>query len=121
MTTQPYHAASRTLLAQARLAQARTELRQGDTRQASEKGWGAAAQMVKAVAEQRGWEHKTHRHIWQAVKILADERRDITISRLFRSANHLHSNFYEDIDDADNVADALNDVEQFLELLEPLT
>ena len=52
--------------------------------------------------------------------MLADERGDITISRLFRSANHLHSNFYEDIDDASNVADALNDVEQFLELLEPL-
>ena len=115
MTTQPYHAASRPLL-----AQARTELRQGDTRQASEKGWGATAQMVKAIAEQRGWGHKTHRHIWQAVKMLADERGDITISRLFRSANHLHSNFYEDIDDASNVADALNDVEQFLELLEPL-
>ena len=115
MTTQPYHAASRPLL-----AQARTELSQGDTRHASEKGWGAAAQMVKAVAEQRGWDHKTHRHIWRAVTMLADERRDTTISRLFRSANHLHSNFYEDIDDANNVADALNDVERLLDLLDPL-
>ena len=52
--------------------------------------------------------------------MLADERRDITISRLFRSANHLHSNFYEDIDDANNVADALNDVERLLDLLDPL-
>ena len=115
MTT-AYQAASRPLL-----AQARKELAEGDTRQASEKGWGAAAQMVKAIAEQRGWDHKTHRHIWQVVKKLADERRDITISRLFRSANHLHSNFYEDIDDPNNVADALNDVERLIELLEPLT
>lgn len=115
MTTSTYQTASRPLL-----AQARAELAQGDTRQASEKGWGATAQMVKAVAEQRGWEHKNHRHIWQAVDRLADERSDISISRLFRSANHLHSNFYEDIDDPGNVADALNDVEQLLDLLEPL-
>ena len=115
MTTQTYHAASRPLL-----AQARAELAQGDTRQASEKGWGATAQMVKAIADQRGWDHKTHRHIWQAVGVLADERKDPTISRLFRSANHLHSNFYEDIDDSNNVADALNDVERLLGLLEPL-
>ncbi len=115
MTTATYRAASRHLL-----VQARAELEQGDARQASEKGWGAAAQMVKAVAEQRGWDHKTHRHIWQAAKMLADERRDISISRLFRSANHLHSNFYEDIDDANNVADTLNDVERLLCLLEPL-
>ena len=39
------HEDSRTLL-----AQARAELTQHDVRQASEKGWGAAAQMLKAVA-----------------------------------------------------------------------
>ena len=31
-------------------------LAEGDLLQASEKGWGAAAQMVKAVAEARGWD-----------------------------------------------------------------
>ena len=35
------------------LEQARTELAAGDVRQASEKGWGAAAQSVKAIAEAR--------------------------------------------------------------------
>ena len=115
MTTETYLAASRHLL-----LQARAELEQGDTRQASEKGWGAVAQILKAVAEQRGWDHKTHRHLWQAVTKLADERKDIQISRLFRSANHLHSNFYEDADEPNSVADALDDVEQLLGLLEPL-
>ena len=42
------------------LEKARDELAQGDLRQASEKGWGAAAQMVKAVAERRGWRHDGH-------------------------------------------------------------
>ncbi len=49
------------------LVKAREELAQGDVRQASEKGWGAAAQMVRAVAEQRGWEHTGHALLYQAV------------------------------------------------------
>ena len=36
------------------LAQAHEELAKGDLQQASEKGWGAASQMVKAVAQERG-------------------------------------------------------------------
>ena len=115
MAAQSYQPASRQLL-----EQARNELAGGNTRQASEKGWGAAAQLVKAVAEQRGWEHKTHRQIWQAVRRLNDENRNIALSRLFRTPNHLHSNFYEDLDAPDDVTDALNDVERFIDLLEPL-
>jgi len=115
VTTQTYQAASRQML-----AQARTELAAGDLRQASEKGWGAAAQMVKAIADRRGWEHKTHRHIWEAVRRLTDEVPGIELERLFRSANHLHSNFYENLDSRDAVADALDEVERFIGLLEPM-
>ena len=39
------------------LEQANEELARDDLLQASEKGWGAASQIVKAVAEERGWEH----------------------------------------------------------------
>ena len=46
---QRYSTASRSLL-----TQAFEELSAGDTQQASEKGWGAAAQIVKAVAHGRG-------------------------------------------------------------------
>lgn len=46
---QAYQNASRSLL-----AQGFAELARGDLRQASEKGWGAAAQMLKSIAEQRG-------------------------------------------------------------------
>ena len=45
MTSSTYQAASGHLL-----RQAREELVAGDVRQASEKGWGAAAQIVKAIA-----------------------------------------------------------------------
>ena len=52
MTTQQYQQASEHFL-----AQARQELADGDLPQASEKGWGATAQILKAIAERRGWEH----------------------------------------------------------------
>ena len=35
-------------------------LRAGDSVQASEKGWGAVAEAVKSIAEQRGWNHWGH-------------------------------------------------------------
>ena len=73
------------------LHQAEEELARGDLRQASEKGWGAAAQMVKAIAENRGLEHKTHRHLFEAVSALNNN--EYTIG--FAFANSLHTNFYE--------------------------
>ena len=68
MVTQTYAQAARHLL-----EQASAELAQDDVRQASEKGWGAAAQMVKAVAEQRGWQHRQHAALFAAVSRLVDE------------------------------------------------
>ena len=57
MATQTYDQASQRFL-----AQARAKFSNGDLQQASENGWGAVAQMLKAIAEQRGWEHNRHRH-----------------------------------------------------------
>ena len=42
------------------LAKSREYLTQGDLHQASEKGWGAAAHMVKAVAPAQGWGYERH-------------------------------------------------------------
>ena len=115
MTTQKYRDDSRILL-----AQARTELASGDVRQASEKGWGAAAQIVKAVAHSRGWEHRGHSLLFDAVDDLRVETGDPDIQRLFNVANALHMNFYEDWRSAGSVGASLDDVEQFLNLLDPL-
>ena len=68
MATQKYHDDSRGLLAQARV-----ELYEGDVRQASEKGWGAVALMLKAIAEERGWEHGKHRHLSRIASRLRSE------------------------------------------------
>lgn len=115
MATNTYQAASRQLL-----AQGREELAQGDVRQASEKGWGAAAQIVKAVAEQRGWPHRNHAALFDAISYLVAETRDVEIRRLFDVANALHINFYENWNNAENVSTALDDVERFVDKLEPL-
>ena len=94
---------------------------QGDTRQASEKGWGAAAQALKSIAEQRGWPHNGHRLIRSAASRLASETGDAEIRRLYRVASDLHTNFYEDLDTAEDVAAGLEDVRRLLGKLESLT
>ena len=78
------------------LRQAREELAAGDVRQASEKGWGAAAFMLKAIAEQRGWEHGKHRRLSRVASRLRAETGDRDIYRWYQVADALHGNFYED-------------------------
>ena len=99
------------------LEQARQELDRGDVRQASEKGWGAAAQAVKALAEDRGWQHKSHAALFNAVSRLAREPGNDSLKSLFHVANSLHSNFYENTQDMAMVAAGLADVGKFVELL----
>ena len=116
MVTQKYRDASRYLL-----AQAQSELAAGDVCQASEKGWGAAAQMLKAIAEQRGWEHERHRHFSRVASRLRYESGDGDLYRQFRVAEGLHENFYEDTLEPEDVALDLRDVALLLDKLESLT
>ena len=115
MATEKYHDDSRALLAQARY-----ELAEGDVRQASEKGWGAVALMLKAIAEQRDWEHGKHRQLSRVASRLRSETGNRDVFRYFQVADSLHGNFYEDIMPARDIAEALDDVEQLLDLLDPL-
>ena len=112
---QTYLDTSRTLL-----VQGFAELEQGDIRQASEKGWGASAQMLKSIAQHRGWGHRGHRLIRRVASRLADETGDAEIRRLYRVADSLHINFYEDLDTAADVAAGLEDVRRLLDKLGPL-
>ena len=94
------------------LNNAHTYLAEGDLLQASEKGWGATARMVKAVAETRGWRHSSHGDLYRAIDRVADELSDERLQNLFRSASALHQNFYEGWMTEAAVADGLKDVEQ---------
>ncbi len=99
------------------LAQARQELSAGDLAQASEKGWVATAQMLKAIAEQRGWEHNRHRHYHRIISRLRAETGDGDIRRLFDTASALYENFYENDTPADEVGERLVEVEALLDKL----
>ena len=77
------------------LAKGVEALSEEDFLQASEKFWGASAQMVKAMAERRGWQHSTHRALFQVVGRLAAETGDEELRDLFLEAGQLHTNFYE--------------------------
>jgi len=85
-----YRSASAELLRKAEEA-----LAQDDLVQASEKGWGAAAQAVKAVAQRRRWPHNGHRQLFDIIRRIADETGDRTFHELFSVANALHTSFYE--------------------------
>ena len=76
--------------------------------------------MLKSIAEQREWEHRGHRLIRRAASRLADETADPDLRRLYRVADSLHTNFYEDVDTAEDVDAGLEDVRRFLDKLEPL-
>ena len=115
MPTLTYRQAARTLL-----DQGFEELAAGDTRQASEKGWGAAAQMLKAIAQQRGWEHQSHAAIYKVINKIVAETADKSISSMFFAANGLHQNFYENWGDAEYVTNGLEDVRKLIDRLEPL-
>lgn len=116
MTTQTYQQAAWELL-----EQGMNELAARDVRQASEKGWGAASQMVKAIAETRGWQHRSHVALFSAIDRIASETGQPEIRRLFDVASSLHVNFYENWKSAENVHGGLEDVRHLLELLQPMT
>ena len=91
-TTQTYKSVSTHLFQQ---AQAQAELEAGDLIQASEKFWGAAAQALKAIAQEQGWEHNSHAHFFRIVQEIITMTGDEEIFDLFGAANLLHINFYE--------------------------
>ena len=94
------------------------ELEEGDLLQASEKGWGAAAHMVKAVADMRGWEHRSHNLLFAAVDRMAAESGNDQFIRLFSGADSLHKNFYEGMMAQPTVALHLVQVTRFVEKVE---
>lgn len=95
-------------------------LAKGDYVQASEKLWGAAAEIVKVVAAKRDVELRTHRDLWEFVTKLRTELKDPEVSRLFLQANYLHQNFYEGILPPEVIMDGAEAVKQFIDKLQRL-
>ena len=110
-------------LAREFLRLSREFLAEGNLHQASEKGWGAASPMAKAVAEAKGWEYSRHSHFNNAInearRLTGNER----LPGLRGVANDLHTYFYErKINlDAEAIEVDLQNVEELLDILEPLS
>ncbi len=107
-------------LAEKFLREAEELLARGDYLQASEKAWGAAAQIVKAVAAKKGNELKSRGDLWRFVLEVAGENDELR--RLWHVANSLHQNFYGGWIPPEGVRRAVDDVKRFVgkmrELLE---
>ena len=100
--------------------QAQEEFDKGDRLQASEKAWGAAAHAVKAVATSRGWNHNSHRLLFDVVDQMARDLEAPALRSLFQVANSLHQNFYENWQPDGSVQDGINQVKQFVDMLEEI-
>ena len=101
------------------IGQAREELERGDRLQATEKVWGALAQMLKAHGQQRGWmnlgSHRTVSHIAQH---LDAEYPEIPVSRAYVAADNGHRNFYDNEMSPPEIEDIITVVARVLPELE---
>lgn len=102
------------------LSDAEVLLQAEDYPQASEKLWGAATQIVKAIAVKRGKALRSHEALFKFVETLADELKDDSIISLFHVASSLHQNFYEDWFPPKTVLRGAGDVKKFVKKLIPL-
>ena len=115
MTTRAeYH----TTTARRFLAEAHDYLAADDLLQASEKGWGAAAQAVKSVAEARGWPHNGHRQLFTIIGRLVAETGDEDLRIAFGLAGALHTNVYEGWLDREAIEAHISQVAGLVEKLE---
>ncbi len=70
------------------------EFAAGDDVQGSEKLYGAATHIVSALAQQRGWQYRSHRSMKNAVSQLADEYDDPLVLAGFLAAERFHIHFF---------------------------
>lgn len=97
--------------------QAMDELDAGDLIQASEKFWGSAAQALKCLAESRGWKHNSHAQFYNIMAEVESESQSPSLRRDFGSATELHTNFYENWLNEDQIRRRAEDVRHFVQEL----
>ena len=103
------------------LSRSKDYLAQGDLHQASEKGWGAAAQLMKAVAAANDWEYEHHDQFHVVIRNAVQKYRQSRLRQYGKSANTLHSNYYQhpSMLDADEIREDVGDVEAMFNALAP--
>ena len=104
------------------LAKSRGYLAANDLHQASEKGWGAAAHMTKAVAAAYGWDYRRHRDFSVVLHNVRQLTGNARLLDLRGRANDLSDIKYERKRylDAEIIGEDIEGVAELLDLLEPL-
>ena len=101
------------------IRQAREELERGDRLQATEKTWGALAQLFKAHGQQRGWLNMgSHRTVGRIAQQLAAEYNDLNIIDAYIAADNGHRNFYDNEMSPPEIEDIITVVARVLPQLE---
>ena len=103
------------------IIQADAELAAGDLLQASEKGWGAAAHAMKAIAQEREWRHDSHARLFTVARRLTRETGRSEIADLFYIASEVHKNFYEGSMSKEDIAGSLAQIRTLLDILAGLS
>ena len=103
------------------LARSKEYLAEGDLHQASEKGWGAASHIIKAVAAANGWEYEHHDQFDNVVVNASHRYRQPGLIGLSGSAHALHISFYKrkEFIDAEATARRIADIEAMVNTLWP--
>ena len=117
MTTQAQPIETHAVHSRRLIIHAEDQLALGDRIQASEKAWGAVAHALKIVADNRGARYETHADAGRLARRLAQDEQDPRIFDLYVVANHLHNNFYKDVEDLDFIRDAIERVKVLLGIL----
>ena len=95
-------------------------LKKGDYVQASEKFWGAAAEVIKAIAAKREVDIRSHGEMHRFITTLSKETEDREFLRYFSLAGALHQNFYENWLTPEMVVDHSRAVKSLVEKLKKL-
>ena len=103
---------------------AREELEDGKRLQAGEKAWGAVAQYLKIIGEDRGWQHGSHRQLESIGRHIRAEYPDFgseEFADALSDAYHKgHRNFYENWSTPGEVEDVVEGVEDILPALDAM-
>lgn len=81
-----------TQTAQELLAKSDRQFAAGEYREGSETLWRAAELAMIAVAEQRGWKHRSYKELFHAAKRLSEEQKDRSFNNEFGVAEMFREN-----------------------------
>ena len=91
--------------------------------QASEKGWGALSQAVKAVAKDRRWRSNAHRRTHAILNQIIDEQWGGTATATdlhtkFLAVQALHTNYHENVVEVPNIQAGIQSAQRLVDWLE---